>query len=87
MKYIINKEFCFDLFNDGDVIASSKTSPKSFLLNKTAWFAVKLFTIETTFQDAKQNYISHYNKDKKFLSEGFKKIFIVLVKNNIIKGV
>lgn len=87
MKYIINNEFCFDLFNDGDVIVSSKTSPKSFLLNKTAWFVVNLFMMETSFRDAKQNYISHYNKDKAFLSEGFKKIFIVLVKNNIIKGV
>lgn len=66
MNYVINNEFCFDLFDDGDVIVSSVTEPKSFLLNRTTWFATQLFTDSTPFNDAKQKFIARYNEDKIF---------------------
>ena len=76
-----------DIFDDGDVIASSILKPRSFLLNKTTWFIIQLFSNITTFDVAKQKFIEHFNKDEIFLSEEFEKIFNNLLKNEIIKGV
>ena len=87
MNYLINNEYCFDVFNDGDVMASSMVISKSFILNKTTWFVIQLFKNATSYSNAKENFIKHYNKDKIFLSDKFEEIFNILLKNKIIKGV
>lgn len=87
MNYLVNNEFYFEVFDDGDVMACGKAIPRSFILNKTTWYVIQLFNCITSYGNAKEKFINHYNRDKIFLSDEFEKIFKNLLKNEIIIGV
>lgn len=84
MKYLINKEYNFEEFDDGDVIASNYSLSKNFVLNSTTWFIIKLFSSACTYLSANQKYLNHFNYDNSILNKEFEQVFNILIKNKII---